>query len=437
MGRYRVRVSAGLGVGRWSRPVLYGLVTALVVALLGGLVPGVPPAAAAAEEGVASRAQADRSVPVEPWQVQQVTETPMEEFVTPPVVWPQPGSRVVELPVDSTGVRGEVETSVGGLPVRVAPVGVPHVGGVFDPGVVAGFDAMAGVPARVRMEVLDGEAAGVGRAGVGLRVSRADGRSEPVTVDLWVDYSGFRHGFGADWGNRVRLAVVPDCLRPGVTGQRTGVVEGGLECAGLEWLPTRRDFTAGVVSAPVRVGGDLELAGVDGSLSPAAGTLVVLLADVSGEGGDFTKTDLKASYAWAHGGSSGYFNWSYPIGVPPVPGGLVPMVSLDYSSGLVDGQSAGQNVQPSMVGEGWTYPGQSYIERTYRPCFDDSENSPHWTSLSDKKVLCWRLPNAQIVLNGKSSEIVLGSDGTWRLAEDDGAMPLTCAPRRAGGEAVT
>jgi RHS repeat-associated protein len=106
--------------------------------------------------------------------------------------------------------------------------------------------------------------------------------------------------------------------------------------------------------------------------------------------------------------------------VPPVPGGLVPSVSLDYSSGLVDGQSAGQNVQPSVVGEGWTYPGESYIERTYRPCHDDSENSPHWTSLNDEKVLCWRLPNAQIVLNGKSSEIVLGSDGTWRLADDDG-----------------
>jgi hypothetical protein len=40
--------------------------------------------------------------------------------------------------------------------------------------------------------------------------------------------------------------------------------------------------------------------------------------------------------------------------------------------------------------------------------------------LNSKKVLCWRLPNAQIVLNGKASEIVLGSDGVWRLAEDDG-----------------
>jgi hypothetical protein len=92
---------------------------------------------------------------------------------------------------------------------------------------------------------------------------------------------------------------------------------------------------------------------------------------------------------------------------------------LDYSSGVVDGQTAGQNVQPSWLGEGWNFQ-PSYIERTYRPCFDDTANSPHWTSLNDKSVLCWRWPNAQIVFNGKSTEIVRGDDGVWRLAEDDG-----------------
>lgn len=423
-GRGRVRVGRGV---RHRRGLWVVVAVVCAVAVVVGLVPGVPPAVASAA-GVGSRAQVDRSVAVQPWRAERVVETPVEEFVTPSVVWPRVGSRVVELSVDAAGGRGPVEVLVGGLPVRVSPVGVPHAGGVLDPGVVAGFDAVRDVPARVRVEVLDGEEAGVGRAGVGLRVARADGRSEPVWVDLAVDYSGFRHAFGADWGNRVRLAVVPDCLRPGAAGLGAGVVEGDVECGGLGWLPTRRDFGAGVVSALVRIaggsasGGDADLdglAGVDGGLSSDAGTLVVLLGDVSGEGGDFTKTDLKASYSWAHGGSSGYFNWSYPVGVPPVPGGLVPRVSLDYSSGTVDGQSAGQNVQPSLVGEGWNYT-HNYIERTYRPCYDDTANSPYWTALDDEPVLCWRLPNARVVLNGKSTEIVLGSDGTWRLADDDG-----------------
>jgi RHS repeat-associated protein len=79
---------------------------------------------------------------------------------------------------------------------------------------------------------------------------------------------------------------------------------------------------------------------------------------------------LSLSSTWQAGDSGGDFAWSYGMRVPPVPGDLVPEVSLSYSSGAVDGQVASRNVQPSWLGEGWNFhPG--YIERTYRPCKDD------------------------------------------------------------------
>ena len=67
------------------------------------------------------------------------------------------------------------------------------------------------------------------------------------------------------------------------------------------------------------------------------------------------------------GGSSGAFSHSYPIGVPPVPGGLEPHVSLDYRSQAVDGLTSATNNEASWVGDGWDYsPG--YVEVDYPTC---------------------------------------------------------------------
>jgi RHS repeat-associated protein len=413
---------------------LVGLLAAVLVGtLVVGLMPGVPPRVALAES-VVSAAQPDRSVPVEDWRVEPVAETPMAEHEPQAVVWPQPASRVVDLPADGHGGRLPVSVSVGGLPVRLAPAAGLGNADVMDPATgLAGAPraADAEAPSRLRVTLLDAAAAaGVGGPGVlALRVTRADGSTTSSTVQLEVDYSAFRDAFGAEWSNRLRLATIRECQdSPPDAGEQEDA-----DCGRVVFLPTRTDFVAGKLSAEVDLAGfqpaetgsgqvDDLLALMGEQVSTGGGevgTMVMVMSGPSGDGGDFTKTDLKASYTWQHGGSSGHFNWSYPIEVPPVPGGLVPQVSLDYNSGAVDGQTAGQNVQPSWLGEGWSYE-PSYIERTYRPCFDDTANSPHWTSLNDKSVLCWRWPNAQIVLNGKSTEIIRGDDGMWRLAEDDG-----------------
>ncbi|MEU2639590.1 FG-GAP-like repeat-containing protein [Micromonospora fulviviridis] len=104
-----------------------------------------------------------------------------------------------------------------------------------------------------------------------------------------------------------------------------------------------------------------------------------------------------------------------------MPGELEPEVSLGYNSGSVDGRTAGENVQPSWLGEGWDYqPG--FIERSYRPCWDDREpTTPYWTAANGLPDACWRLNNARISWQGRSTEIVLGGDGVWRLADDDGS----------------
>ena len=87
----------------------------------------------------------------------------------------------------------------------------------------------------------------------------------------------------------------------------------------------------------------------------------------SGSAGDYSATPLSEAGSWAEGGSSGAFTYSYPISVPPVPGGLAPQVSLDYNSQAVDGLTSSTNNQASWIGDGWDYqPG--YIERDYQSC---------------------------------------------------------------------
>jgi RHS repeat-associated protein len=410
-----------------------------------GMLPALPASPAFAGEAV-SQARPDRAVTVDEWRVEPVMDTAMEEHAPEVAVWPRLAARhvVVELPADGSGGRLPASATVGGLPVRVIPVTRGAVADVLDPTTASPSEALVGatveVPSRVRLRSLERATGVVEHGVVALRLARADGGTASSRVRVEVDYSAFRDGFGADWANRLRLATIRECAlgpRGGdpVGGEPVGgeATEEPSGCGKPVFLPTRTDIVAGTVSAEVKL--------ADGSSAPAhsdvldaesgavvldlsvdsgeTGTLVVLMSGPSGDGGDFTRTDLKASYTWQHGGSSGHFEWSYPIEVPQVPGGMVPSVSLDYNSGAVDGQTAGQNVQPTWAGEGWSYsPG--YIERTYRPCFDDSANSPYWTSLNDDTVLCWRLNNAQIVLNGKATQIVLGDDGVWRLGDDEG-----------------
>src|SRR5690606_14147565 len=109
---------------------------------------------------------------------------------------------------------------------------------------------------------------------------------------------------------------------------------------------------------------DVELAGAESA------TVLAAEAGPSGPGGDWSATDLTPASSWSAGTNTGEFSWQYPMRVPPVPGDLVPPLTIGYNSGAVDGKTAADNSQASWIGDGFSYwPG--HIERKYKPCLDD------------------------------------------------------------------
>ncbi|MEV6302194.1 RHS repeat-associated core domain-containing protein [Actinoplanes sp. NPDC051861] len=241
----------------------------------------------------------------------------------------------------------------------------------------------------------------VWRDGVVARVPEAEGSSGKARVAI--DYSGFRYAYGADWSSRLRMWNLPECA---LTTPEADA------CAATP-LPARNDPAAGVMTAETSV---------------ATAGLVALAAGASGPSGDFTATSLAPSSTWSHGGSSGSFNWSYPMRVPPGIAGPQPKVELSYSSASVDGRSSATNNQPSWIGEGFEFsPG--YIERRYVPCADDKAGSPN--NPEQTGDLCWRSDNATMSLNGGGGELIFQESKGWHARAEDGSK---IEKKTAGGE---
>lgn len=392
------------------------LPTAVAVGL--SLLPVVPAEAKPKPKPAADGVARDRSVPVSAVKPKKAALPAMEKFKSAAVSWPSAAAAVVDLPLSPDGSRRlPARTKVGGLPVAVAPAAPRSAKST------PGAAGEAAVPPRVAVRVLDRAAARRAGFPLAVKVARADGRSEAGRVELELDYSAFRHAYGADWDARLQLVSLPACA---LTSPEVEA------CRQAQPLSTVNDYRAGVVRAEVEVTPDLPAlsekeaaaAGLDRPAAVGASeqTVVALSsAGSSSDTGDYSKTDLSASSQWVAGGSSADFSWSYDISGPPVPGELEPEVSLGYGSGSVDGRTAGENVQPSWLGEGWDYqPG--FIERSYRPCWDDREpGTTYWTAANGLPDACWRLNNARISWQGRSTEIVPGDDGVWRLADDDGS----------------
>lgn len=108
-------------------------------------------------------------------------------------VWPGRSSVDVALPsARERKLSGDASGAVtaGGLPVTVASKAV----------------------SRARVQSLGRAAAlSAGVDGVLLRVGRADDVSAAAPMRVSVDYRGFRHAYGGDWANRLRMAVLPGC----------------------------------------------------------------------------------------------------------------------------------------------------------------------------------------------------------------------------------
>jgi RHS repeat-associated protein len=290
---------------------------------------------------------------------------------TPAVTWPQAGVADVTLP----GAPGQAAAKAGALPVALAAA-------------QPGKDGAAS-PANARVELVAGTAAETaGVAGGLVTIKRADGRTGPSPVELELDYSGFRHAYGGDWANRLRVVSLPVCAT--TTPERP-------ECRTHTPLPTKHDSVAGKAKARVVTSQDLAVYG--------------LAAAADGGTGDYKATPLAPSAKWQVDNHSGSFSWAYPVKLPDTPGGLKPDLAFTYSSGSVDGRTVSTNNQPSWVGEGWDL-WSGHITWNFKSCTNDGVPEPNGD-------LCWGGDHATIVFNGKATELVHDGD-VWRFKDDDG-----------------
>ncbi|MGW3398463.1 polymorphic toxin-type HINT domain-containing protein [Streptomyces hydrogenans] len=230
-------------------------------------------------------------------------------------------------------------------------------------------------------------------------------------IDLELDYSKFADLFGTEWAGRLQIKQLPACF---------------LQTPELPECNTAIDVPS--VNAPatdtVRSTIDPADSPVQGLSTQAGGGPVVLAVTDSGSGaaGNYKASPLSPSGTWSAGGSSGGFTWTYPLTVPAPPAGPAPKVAFTYSSQAVDGKTSVANGQASWIGDGWDYnPG--FVERRYRSCSDDRQNSPNNANATDKKKsdLCWASDNLVMSLAGNTTELVHDADGRWVPASDDGA----------------
>lgn len=312
---------------------------------------------------------------------------------SPKVVWPATGSATVALTAAGSNSNPR---RAGKLPVAIGSAPAQN-------------RAAAQAPTKVKVTVASVEAARkAGVDGILLSVSRADG-SVAGKAQVQVDYSTFRGAYGGDWAARLGLVQLPACAltTPDKPACRIG-----------KPLATRNDTKAGTLSGAVSLPpvGKTTGGATRSASAPTGATVLAATAGDSGPTGNYKATSLQSSGSWSAGGSTGAFNWSYPIGVPSVPGGLQPNVSLDYNSQSVDGRTSASNNQPSWIGDGWDWePG--FIERRYKVCNDDKTGGTNTTKVGD---LCWYNNNATLSLGGKSTELVYDSARGWHPASDSG-----------------
>ncbi|MFF0754511.1 RHS repeat-associated core domain-containing protein [Streptomyces sp. NPDC004267] len=323
-----------------------------------------------------------RPVPVSPVKGRPVfrAKTPQWDPREARAAWPAETTAEAPLTQAPDG-RRSAAVRVGTLPVSVAP---------------AASGAQRPV-SRVRVRTAGrGLAARAGIAGLITSVARTDGGSGG-RVRVSVDYRPFADAYGGDWASRLRLVELPRCVL--TTPQRP-------ECRTQTPVASVNDTKTGTVTGEV-------------ALPKAASTATVLaaLAQAAGGGGSFAATSLSPSGQWSAGGSTGSFSYTYPIGLPDVPGSFKPSIALGYNSQGVDGRTSSTNAQASWIGDGWDYaPG--YIERSFRSCADDTAGGTPKTA--DQ---CWSdaAQTLTLSLNGASNTLVYDDTSkSWHQQSDSG-----------------
>jgi hypothetical protein len=339
--------------------------------------------------GKAPAASAGRPVAVRPVQGRKVRVPAMKPWTRPHTSWPSAGggtaviaaraARVTRLKAGPSAGSGRA----GSLPVWI---GAPDTAAR---GTMTAAELSPAAPARavsrVSVRMTSHRAADVlGVRGVVFSLARADGSHAAGRVHVSLGFSSFAQAAGGDYVARLHLVELPACAL--TTPQLA-------RCR--RQTPVR---SADNVRAD-RLGADVSLPGLTAIRAVSGGTTAMLMSAVSpaplvlaatatasGSAGNYAAEPLSENHAWVAGGSSGAFTHSYPIGVPPVPGGLAPNVSLDYQSQTVDGLTSATNNQASWIGDGWDYsPG--FIEMDYSSCTPNGD-------------LCSGTPQMTITRNG-------------------------------------
>ncbi|WP_438307003.1 RHS repeat domain-containing protein (plasmid) [Streptomyces sp. HUAS TT11] len=323
--------------------------------------------------------------------------------------WPKAGKTTVKV-----AATAEAAVTVGGLGVALAQEPASAAGAAKARAAGGRSKAKASGPAeQVTVNVRSRTAAEkAGVNGVLLTVDPAGAAKKSADdtdgLRLSLDYSSFNDVYGGNFGPRLRLVTLPACAltTPEKSSCRTQTPVAGAD------NDARSQTLTGTL--PAR------------TLTTGTPVLLAAAAASSGGGGDYGATPLSPTATWEGGGSTGDFNWNYPLRVPPATAGPAPNLSISYNSASVDGRTAGENDQTSVIGEGFSIT-ESYIERKYASCKEDGQ--------SGKGDLCWKYANATLVLNGKAVELVntcadkaacdaaalsQASGGTWKLKNNDG-----------------
>ncbi|EFH29111.1 YD repeat protein [Streptomyces sviceus ATCC 29083] len=334
--------------------------------------------------------------------------------------WPEAGKASADVPA-----TGGAAVTVGGLGVKLAQQPVTAVAKAPKSKTAAkGTGPAEKVALRLHSQAAAKKA---GINGVLLTVDpvgAASGKSVGDTDNLRIslDYSSFSDVYGGNFGPRLRLVTLPTCA-----------------------LTTPQKKSCRIQRPVAGAGNDAGSQTLTGTLSAHtlnAGTpmLMAAAADSSGGGSDYSATSLSPTATWEAGGSTGDFTWNYPLRVPPATAGPAPNLSISYNSASVDGRTAGENNQTSVIGEGFSIT-ESYIERKYGSCKDDGQ--------SGKGDQCWKYANATLVLNGKAVELVnactdktacdsaalsQASGGTWKVKNEDGTRVEHLAGATGNGD---
>src|SRR5579884_2209196 len=327
-----------------------------------------------------------------------------------------PGSHVSTATLVSTAshtpqVLGGASSAAAAIGAKAYASGTPVWGQAVAPA-RGGYQG----PSAVSVSVADHAAAA--NAGVdGVLFTATPSGSGRGRIRVGLDYGGFAQAYGGNYGSRLHLVQLPLCAltTPQLAACRTQTL-----------LPSTNDARTKSVSAELTLG-----AAAAGSprptakaAAPASSATLVLAATTStsqgdggGSAGTYAATSLKASGSWSAGGSTGSFDYSYPISVPPAASTLVPKVSLSYDSGSVDGQTAASQAQANWLGDGWSTP-ENYIEQSFVSCADSPEGDPAPQATGD---MCYDGPVLTLSLGGSSTALVWDAGKqVWKPSAENG-----------------